>query len=130
MAFNVLDEVKKQPRKEWVRLARDRWTRLRIWIQENGEAAFCLGLALGFVVVVFHKLFIALLALGVLIGGSLYMLAPEGDDVSAMSDTANGQGGIAPHGEDANAGGSSDAPVLEVRSDEVEADSSDTRNFH
>ena len=104
MAFHILDEIKKTPKSEWPKLAKDRLTRARIWIQENGEAAFVVGLILGFLLVAFYKVFIALIAIATIVGCSLYLLSSEGDEVSAMSDTVNGQ--ISPEPEEAASEGS------------------------
>ncbi len=83
MAFHLVEELRKKPRDEWHRYGRDKWANTRIWIQENGEAAFVLGLVLGLMLVVFNKLFILLVALAVILGGVLYMIAPETADPSS-----------------------------------------------
>ncbi len=75
MAFHVVEEIRKRSREEWLKLLQSRFVNARIWIQENGEAAFVVGLVLGLAIVFFHKFLIFLLAVSVILGFGAYQLS-------------------------------------------------------
>ena len=75
MAFHVVEEIRKKSREDWLKLCHSKVVNGRIWIQENGEAAFVLGLALGFLIVFFHKFVIFLVAVAVIVGSLGYQMS-------------------------------------------------------
>lgn len=63
MAFHIIEEIRKKSREEWHAVAHERWTDIRIWVQEHGEAALLFGFLLGLAITYFFKLFVGLLAI-------------------------------------------------------------------
>lgn len=59
----IITEIRRKSRAEWENLAKEKFTSLRIWIQENGEKAAVLSLILGVIVVLFFKIIMILLVL-------------------------------------------------------------------
>lgn len=83
MAFHIIEEIRKKSREEWHSVAHERWTDIRIWVQEHGEAAFLLGFFVCLFITYFFKFFIALLAIGVIVLLSAYQFTePEGKRAS------------------------------------------------
>lgn len=73
----LLSHIKSHTRAEWQALAKERWTELRIWAQENGESACILGFVVGLFFVIGIRFFVALgLFVGLLLGIA-WSLAPE-----------------------------------------------------
>ncbi len=66
MAFNLVEEIRKKSREEWVQLPKEKVTEARIWIQENPEKAFLAGLAAGVVVVAAFKAVVWIIVLALL----------------------------------------------------------------
>ena len=85
MAFHVVEEIRKKSRESWTALLTDRWSNVRVWIQENGELAFLLGLSLGFLVVFFFELVVGLCAISFIIGFSVYQLSYPEDELASRS---------------------------------------------
>jgi len=75
MAFNLVNEIRKKSREEWQGLVRDKITDLRIFIQENGELSAFLGLVIGICAVLFVEALSVLIALMVLAGFTVYLIA-------------------------------------------------------
>lgn len=75
MAFNLINEIRKKSREEWQGLVRDKVTDLRIFVQENGELSAFLGLVIGICVVLFVEALSVLIALVVLAGFTVYLIA-------------------------------------------------------
>ncbi|MCB0353563.1 MAG: hypothetical protein KDD64_08570 [Bdellovibrionales bacterium] len=72
MAFHIIEEIRKKSREEWHELAHERWTDLRIWVQEHGEAALLFGFLFGLAIAYFFKLFVYLFAVLVIVGLTAY----------------------------------------------------------
>lgn len=77
-------DLNTKTREEWRDHVKDRSTQLRIWIQENGEAAALIGFATGIVLVVAFKLVVLLAVLAFLVGYFIWFNAPT----SAGDETA------------------------------------------
>ncbi len=75
MAFMIVEQIRKNSKEEWQRRLHEKWTDCRIWLQENGEYAAVAAFVCGLLIAYFFKFFIFLLALGVIIGSSIYLLA-------------------------------------------------------
>jgi predicted PurR-regulated permease PerM len=74
---NFTSWAKSRTRTGWKALVRDSYTEMRIWLQENGEKAFVIGLMVGFALIVFFKLFAFLFALGIILGVLVWELATD-----------------------------------------------------
>jgi hypothetical protein len=49
--------INQRTKAEWQKLLRERWTTVRIFVQEHGEVSALLGFGIGVFVVLFYKLF-------------------------------------------------------------------------
>ena len=56
MAFNLVEEIKKKSREEWLQMPKEKLTEARVWIQENPEKACGAGLVGGVVLVAAFKI--------------------------------------------------------------------------
>ena len=65
--MDLLKEIRKLSREEWEQWGLDRWTDLRIWVQEHGEAAALAALVTGIFLVLFFKYFLAVLVLALIV---------------------------------------------------------------
>ena len=83
MTGNFIDSIKQRSRPEWEQLTRDRWTELRIWIQENGELAAVVSLVVGIFFVLAFKLVVILAVIIGLGGYGIWYLAPTQSGSSA-----------------------------------------------
>lgn len=80
MAFDLKGQIRQKSREEWADTAKELWTDLRIWIQENGEKAAVVGLAIGIAAVLFYKLVVFIAVVGMLLGFAVWFTAlPESE---------------------------------------------------
>ena len=86
MAFDPIQFIRRRSREEWQGIFMEYWTDARIWIQENGEKAAVIALALGVALVLFYKIVLIVLALGVAVGCAGWNIAlPAVDQKPAES---------------------------------------------
>lgn len=67
--------IKSRTKEEWVELALLKIERARLFIQENAELCFIMGLVLGIFSVLFFRLFFAVIFLAALAAGLVWCLA-------------------------------------------------------
>lgn len=89
----IIDRIRQKTRDEWQNLAREFYINLRIWIQENGEKAFFVGVFLGILILAFFKLFLTLVLLAALLGLGVWYTAKPAEIGSPVV-----QNGSSPHG--------------------------------
>ena len=63
-----IEFLRKRSREEWQQIFVEQWTDARIWIQENGEKAAIVALAVGIALVLFYKIVLIIAAIGVAVG--------------------------------------------------------------
>lgn len=63
MSLKIVEMIRSRSREEWIKLLRDRWLDLRIFVQENGELGFIAAFISGILFIIFFKLLISLLIL-------------------------------------------------------------------
>ena len=83
MGIDLIAEIKKRTRDEWIQLLRDKWLDLRILVQENGELALVAGFAAGIFLVLAFKLVVAISVIAVLIFFLILNIADSESDLSA-----------------------------------------------
>ena len=84
--MDFLQLIRKRSREGWEQLALNKWTDLRIWVQEHGEPAALIALVAGIVFVLFFKPVLLLLVAAALVYFViLYLAIPEGTGGSAGS---------------------------------------------
>ena len=84
--MDFLQEIRKRSREEWEQFGLDKWTDLRIWVQEHGERAALIALVAGVSLVLFFKLVLILLIIAALICFAvLYTAVPDGTGGAAGS---------------------------------------------
>jgi hypothetical protein len=71
------DRIKSRTRDEWFDYGIERVTDTRIWIQENGEKAAIVFLAVGIFLVLFFKLVLFLVALAAIAMAIVWFVAPQ-----------------------------------------------------
>ena len=107
MSFeSIIQKIRRHSREEYRQLMVEGITDLRIWIQEHGEQATVLGLALGAVVVLAFKLVLWLIFLALAIGLTVFLIArpdigsegvsPTEDDGSTSTSSHREQGSASP----------------------------------
>ena len=84
MSQSVWNELKSKRKSEWSTWVKDKTRQVRIWVQENGEAALGLGAFVGICFVLFFKLFIGLLVILGLISLIIWQFSPE-DEVQTST---------------------------------------------
>ena len=94
MAFDIVGEIRKKSREEWIQLLRDKWLDLRILTQENGELALIAGIIFGIFFVIAFKFFVAVAVILILIAFVILKIAqPAGSSVlqssTAISNSAD-----------------------------------------
>lgn len=77
MINRLRDLIKSRSKAEWRQYFKMQVDMLRRYIQENGERAAVVGFIVGIVIVIFIKLALILVVLGVIAYQSLLMLADE-----------------------------------------------------
>ena len=86
MKDRMIRAIRSRSREEWRALAFDRWTLLRIWIQEHGEKAAIYALFGGIIFVLAFKAVVLIAILGLLAGYIIYFVAlPESSAADAFS---------------------------------------------
>jgi hypothetical protein len=84
----LIEKIRSRSREQWQAHYRERWTDLRIWIQEHGEQAAIVALVLGILFVLFFRLFIAIIMLALLAGYIVWHIAePESRRSGPNSDS-------------------------------------------
>ena len=77
--MDIISKIREQSREQWVELVRGYIDDVRIWVEDNGLKASAVALVAGMVFILFLKLFITLMAIGVLLGFFVWSVAiPEG----------------------------------------------------
>jgi len=84
--MEIFNFIRKRSREEWSALAREKWTNLRVWLQENGElgaiAAFILGI---FLVLAWKLVIVSLLIACALLLSAWFYAQPAAEKKSADS---------------------------------------------
>ena len=84
---SFFENLKERTKSEWTKLAQDKLTAARIYVQEHGEVAFLGGVVFGILFIVFFKLFVGILVVAGLGGFAIWTLAPDGPKVSIPTAT-------------------------------------------
>lgn len=92
MSFNILERIRSRSREQWQTWAKDNWTDLRIWIQENGELSALIGLLLGIFIVLAFRLIITLTVLALLLVFAAWCYAKPDSALSATGRTSKSNG--------------------------------------
>ena len=100
MFDRLITAIRVKSREEWIRLFRENWMKLRIWIQEHGELAFLVGAGIGVLIFLATTLFIWLVILAVIAAFVVWSIAlPEGQQRSDNSSSESGQSSDQSHTE-------------------------------
>ena len=75
MTFNIKDQIRKKSREEWAELPKEKFTELRIWIQEHPEQAFVAGIAVGIVLILAFAVVAVVIALTAMCFGLIWYIA-------------------------------------------------------
>jgi len=78
MSFNIVDYIRQKNREQYLGELKAKWVELRIWIQENGELAFIVGLVIGLLFVSYIRVFLGIFAVLVVAGFVVYQIALPG----------------------------------------------------
>lgn len=82
---NIVAWIKSRSREGWQSQAREKWTDLRIWIQEHGEMAAGAAFIVGILLVLVFKLFVAVAVVGLLVAAVIWHVSdPEDEPVSVV----------------------------------------------
>lgn len=84
MPQEIIDQIKKKSREQWLKDFQGRLTSFRLLIQERGELFFVLGALLGIFFVFFYKLVVFILVIGVLIGFGIWFTAPPEESMRSQ----------------------------------------------
>jgi hypothetical protein len=84
MSFDLKGQIRQKSREEWGGVIKECWTDVRIWVQENGEKAAAVGLALGIIAVLFYKLVVFLAVVGMLLGFGVWFIALPDHEMKAL----------------------------------------------
>lgn len=75
--MEILEQLRRRSKRQWREMYDELLCNARIWIQEHGELALLLGIAMGVIAVVFFKPLLTVLLIAGLIGFAVWSLAPE-----------------------------------------------------
>ncbi len=76
--MNPLVKIREKSREEWLSCAKEKWTEVRIWIQENGELAGIVLLLAGLFIGQALRFFFSLAVLAAVVFFAAYLYAqPE-----------------------------------------------------
>src|SRR5947208_1311478 len=78
MRQKITRAIRSRSREDWRALAFDRWTALRIWIQEHGERAAIYAVFVGIIFVLAFKAVVLFAIAAVLAGYVIYFVALPG----------------------------------------------------
>ncbi|MCB0339879.1 MAG: hypothetical protein KDD53_09755 [Bdellovibrionales bacterium] len=97
MTLPLIEDIKKRSREQWAAMLQDACLDARIWIQENGQKAFFVGLFLGIVVFALFRVVVTLLVLTALVFVVIWSVAePEASKGSVTSDIDSDKSETAP----------------------------------
>ena len=86
MAFDPVRYIRTRSKEEWQQFAVTYFARTRTWVQEHGEKAAVLALITGIALVVFYKLVLVVLAVGVIVICLIWNIAlPQSEMLAAAT---------------------------------------------
>ena len=88
---NLRAKINSRTRDEWRSFILEKWTDLRIWVQENGESAFLVAMFLGMFLVIAFKFFVALILALCAVAALVWYLAPTSNSYEGKGGNSNGR---------------------------------------
>jgi len=79
MSFNIVEEIRKKSREQWIEMPKERYSELRIWIHENPEKAFAAGLGCGMAVMLAFSIIVTIIILAAICFGIILYVAKPRD---------------------------------------------------
>ncbi len=90
MFDRLIVAIRTRSREEWVRLLREKWMNVRIWVQEHSEWAAVICVVLGAFIVLAFSLVIWIVVLGAIVGFVVWSIAlPQGQGKAASGESDN-----------------------------------------
>lgn len=90
MFDRLVAAIRTKSREEWIRLLREKWTNIRIWVQEHSELAALACVILGAFIVLAFSLVIWIVVLSAIAGFVVWSTAlPQGQDKTGSAEDSN-----------------------------------------